>query len=191
MSTLVMALLREQITLLVLDWMTSKKITDSAAKMMWEIVALMMPEDANIASWAQIKIALKKAESNHVERIDICVNDCIAFWDSTSLPESYRHSHRQKCPECNELRYVTDPVDGKERSRKVFVVFHISTIVALDVDIFCQHTCWHVDNKCRHEIWHVDIKCRHMLTRIQRVSTHAGGFFLSLGAVREGTVRTR
>jgi hypothetical protein len=108
-----------QITLLVLDWMSSKKVTDAAAKMMWEIVTLMLPAEADVATWGQIKRALRKAETGMVERIHICVNDCVAFWDSSCLPESYRHAHRRQCPVCAEPRYVTDPVDNKERARKV------------------------------------------------------------------------
>ena len=105
--------------MLVLDWVASKKVTDAAAAMMWEIVQLMLPEGADVASWPQIKAALRKAETGMVERIELCPNDCVAYWDSKSLPESYRHAHRTKCPVCDTPRYVTDPTDGNVRPRKV------------------------------------------------------------------------
>jgi hypothetical protein len=112
-------LTRKEITMQVLDWMTSKKVSDAAAIMMWEIVTLMMPVGVDPPSWPQIKRALRKAEQNMVKRIHTCVNDCIAFWNSTHLPESYRHAHRSKCPVCDEPRYVTDPADGKQKARRV------------------------------------------------------------------------
>jgi hypothetical protein len=99
--------------------MATKKVTDAAASTMWEIVTLMMPEGVDPPTWHQIKRALKKAEAGMVSRIHVCVNDCIAFWNSKHLPESYRHEHRTKCPVCNEDRYVTDPADGNQRARKV------------------------------------------------------------------------
>ena len=108
-----------QICCLVLDWISSKKVTDHAAAMMWDIVVLMMPTEVNVPTWYQIKRALRKAEAGMVERIDVCVNDCVAFWNSTNLTEPYMHAHRTKCPVCDEPRTVMDPSDGKERSRKV------------------------------------------------------------------------
>jgi hypothetical protein len=102
-----------------LDWISTKKVTDAAAKMIWGIVSLMMPAGVSVPSWYQIKRTLVKAEDGLVERIDVCPQDCIAYWDSAHLPEVYQHAHRTKCPVCDEPRYVTDPADGRTRARKV------------------------------------------------------------------------
>jgi hypothetical protein len=97
------------------------QVTDSAARDMWAVVNMLMPtnRDAKVKSFDQIKSILKKFEKQTVTRIDVCPNDCIAYWDSTHLPEVYHHYHRTKCPICNLGRYVTDPVDGKKRAAKV------------------------------------------------------------------------
>jgi hypothetical protein len=112
-------LIHVQICCLVLDWISSKKITDAAASMMWDIVVLMMPAEVNVPTWNQIKRALRQAEAGMVERIDICPNDCIAYYNSKCLAEPYRHAHRTKCPTCDEARFVVDPSDGNQRARKV------------------------------------------------------------------------
>ena len=61
----------------------------------------------------------------------MCVNDCIVFWDSSHLPASceYRHYHRTRCPVCGEPRYVTDPVDGTFKPRRVIFFFPIAPFV--------------------------------------------------------------
>ena len=62
---------------------------------------------------------INRSEARYVKRIEMCPNDCIAYWDSKNLPEPYRHSHRTKCPVCNEPRTLVDPTDGTRRAAKV------------------------------------------------------------------------
>jgi hypothetical protein len=115
---------RSEIVMCVLDWIACRKVTDVAASTVWDILTLLIPEETSVVTWGQIKRSLRAAEQDSVVRIDMCVNDCIAFWNSSSLPESYRHAHRSKCPVCFEDRWIKDPVDGKERSRKVLSHIH-------------------------------------------------------------------
>ena len=51
-----------------------------------------------------LKTVMKKFEAGAVQRIDVCPNDCIAYWDSTYLPELYKNYYRTKCPVCSTSR---------------------------------------------------------------------------------------
>jgi hypothetical protein len=115
------ALTAAECTLFLLDWMTSHKVTDSAARDIWKVVKMLLPPNVKPKSVDQVKAILDKFEASTVERIDVCPNDCVAYWDSKHLPVAYRHYHRTKCPVCNAPRYVQDPADGKQRAAKVVI----------------------------------------------------------------------
>ena len=108
---------------MVLDWMSVHKVTDSAARDMWRICKMMLPAGArkDYPSWWTVKGLLRKYEVKAMERIDLCPNDCIAYWDSKNLVGDavYRNAHRTKCPVCNTPRYVVDPKTGEHRPAKV------------------------------------------------------------------------
>ena len=108
-----------ELTLFVLDWMSSHKCTDNAARDVYNICKMLMPAGVTPKTFDQIKYILKKYEGEVVQTIDICPNDCVAYWNSTFLPEKYRHAHRSKCPVCDTPRFVTDPQDGSVKSAKV------------------------------------------------------------------------
>ena len=119
------------IILWLLDWMSSHKVTDSCASDMWKLVTALAPENIEMKTWDQIKGVLRKQEKKSFVRIEICPNDCIAYWDSKHLPESenYKNSHRTKCPVCFLERWVTDPVDGTTRPAKVITHFPIGNYI--------------------------------------------------------------
>lgn len=77
----------------------------------------------------QIKNLLKNGELEHMQRIDVCPNDCIAYWDSKYLPVPYQHWHRDKCPVCDASRYVDDPADGARRPSKTIFFFPVAPFV--------------------------------------------------------------
>jgi hypothetical protein len=203
-------LTRKEVTMLVLDWIASKKVTDAAAEMMWEIVTLMMPEDAEVASWHQIKGALRKAEKGLCQRIEMCPNDCIAYWDSKHLPQEYKHARRTKCPLCNTTRYVTDPADGKERARKVAYIIACIDIIDSYVDIFYIYVdifYFYVDIFDIYvDIFYIYVHIFYFYVDIFDIyvdistcmSTYftfapiccAGGLFLPTGSIRAGPFRT-
>ena len=110
-----------EITLLFIDWMCTNKVTDAAAQDMWSLLHLILPPVSRIMlkTWWQLKRSLKDFEPEISERVDVCVNDCIAYWNSKHMAPPYRHKHRTRCPKCNEPRYVVDPRTGKKRPRKV------------------------------------------------------------------------
>ena len=90
---------RHDVTMLILDWIAWRKVTDTAAAGVWEIVQLLMPEGANVPSWGQIKRALRAAEKDNLIRVDVCVNDCVAFYDSTGVYTKNTHT-RVRTPGC-------------------------------------------------------------------------------------------
>jgi len=117
-----------ELKMLFLDWVSGHRLTDSAAKDAWSMLRLVASEDkaADMGTWRQLKSMLEAFEEETVEKIDVCPNDCIAYWDSKHLPTPYRHWHRTKCPVCNTPRYVDDPKDGARRPRKVNTMFALN-----------------------------------------------------------------
>ena len=96
---------------------------------MWARQQMFLPDDAKMPSFPWIKRLLVKSEAGCFRRIEICPNDCIAYWDSTYLPKKVKNAHRTHCPKCGVPRTVTDPVDGKERPAKVLYHFPIAPYV--------------------------------------------------------------
>jgi hypothetical protein len=111
-----------EIVIIMLDWICTHKITDTASGDLWNRLRLIVPEGVDTSTFDHAKGIVTKYKDLNVQRIDLCVNDCIAFWDCKNIPEkkSYKHSHRTVCPECNEPRYITK--DGRTLPRKV--VYH-------------------------------------------------------------------
>jgi hypothetical protein len=83
------------------------------------------------SDYTQVRDILKKSETAHVQRLDVCRNDCIVYWDSVHLEvaDSYRHAHRTKCPVCNAPRFVTDPKNGAVKASKVFFYFPVKNFL--------------------------------------------------------------
>ena len=118
------------ITLLLLDLVSAHKLTDSAARDMWNVIRMIMPSDLEMKTFPQIKRILQDHQEKRVKRIEMCPNDCIAYWDSTHLSQRYQHAHRSKCPKCGTSRYVIDPQDGQLRARKVLTISILSNTIS-------------------------------------------------------------
>ena len=69
-----------------LDWMNSNKVSDMATSSLWDILRPMLGEEANLPRFTQVKRLLDKYTTKHVQRIELCPNDCIAYWNSKYLP---------------------------------------------------------------------------------------------------------
>ena len=119
----------QEVLLLFLDWMASHKTTDSSASQMWMLFNALLPENVRLPTFWWVKRLLRNNERKFVVRIEICPNDCIAYWNSKHLSTPYRHAHRTKCPVCNHPRYLKDPVDGKSRPAKVVYHFPIKSYI--------------------------------------------------------------
>ena len=113
----------DEITLMILDWLSVHKGTDMSAQDIWQLVHMLLPEGADIPTWSHIKTVLKTCETRFVRRIEVCPNDCLAFWNSKHLPEPYRHAHRTVCLVCGEARHLVDPVDRSVKPAKVIYFF--------------------------------------------------------------------
>lgn len=108
-----------ELTLILIDLISAHKLTDSSAVDIWNVIRMLLPPEVDVKTFTQVKYILNQHHDRTRVLIDVCANDCIAYWDSTFLPDPIRHAHRSKCPICNLSRYVEDPRDGGLRARKV------------------------------------------------------------------------
>ena len=119
------------VTLILLDWMSSQKVSDAAARAVWSMVSALLPEDAEMPSFYSVKQRLRKYEDQAVRRIEICPNDCIAYYNTEHLTGAHaqRHVHRSRCPVCATPRYVTDPKTGRTLPAKSMYHFPLAPFV--------------------------------------------------------------
>lgn len=119
------------VLLLFLDWMSANKTTDAAAGSVWGLLSACTPGGTKLPTFRAIKRMLVKNKDRIVRRIDICRNDCIAFYDTKHLPEQFRsdHAHRTHCPICGADRFITDPVTGALQAVKVVYHFPLAPFV--------------------------------------------------------------
>jgi hypothetical protein len=103
-----------------LDLMTKHKATDAIMKDFVGFLHGFVPEGGeNMPTFYMLQSLLKRhmegtveGDVKAVEKIEICVNTCIAFRDS-NLParagqEQMHHAHRSYCHLCGENRYLDD-----------------------------------------------------------------------------------
>ena len=120
-----------QLALLMMDWMTSHKVTDRAASSMWSILGACMAEGQDVPSFPAMKALFRRMKSSFVKRIEICPNDCIAYYNTTNLTGDLatRHAHRTKCPKCDTPRYVKDPKTNRDLPAKVIFHFPVASYI--------------------------------------------------------------
>lgn len=107
-----------ELMLMYFEWMGTTKVADAAAKGAYQIMKVLMPSDANGGSWGTTQKMLQAIYDNTVVAVDICPNDCIAFYDCKHPKmKHYQHANRNWCPHCGADRILTD-VKGETRSAK-------------------------------------------------------------------------
>ena len=81
-------------TLLILDWMTSHKATEESVQDIHLMLQTARP-DAKVPSYHTIRGILKSYQKKSMERVEICVNDCLAYWNAPVMDgwPPYRHAH--------------------------------------------------------------------------------------------------
>jgi hypothetical protein len=104
-----------ELMLMYFEWMGTFKPPDASAKAVYGVMNLLMPKDANGGSWYQAQKLLTAIYDNTVVAVDICPNDCIAYYDCKHPKmKHYQHAHRTWCPCCGANRRVTH-ADGSSR----------------------------------------------------------------------------
>jgi hypothetical protein len=112
-----------ELLLVYFEWMSVHKVTDAAAKAVYNLLLMLLPPDTNAGSWSLSKKLLRKVCESRVVKIETCPNDCVAFIDCKHHKlRHYQHSHRSCCPKCGADRWLTR-ADGRKRSAKV--VYHL------------------------------------------------------------------
>jgi hypothetical protein len=112
-----------ELLLVYFEWMSVHKATDASAKAVYDLLLLLLPDDANAGTWALSKRLLKKICESRVIKLETCPNDHVAFIDCKHPKLAhYQHSHRSCCPVCGADRWLTRG-DGKKRAAKI--VYHL------------------------------------------------------------------
>ena len=107
-----------ELILLYFEWMNAHKVTDACAKGAVTFMRLLLPADANDIKWQGATTLLQAIYDQSVVSIDICPNDCIAYYDCKHPKmKHYKHGHRTWCPHCGSDRRLTHK-DGTVRSAK-------------------------------------------------------------------------
>ena len=122
-----------EVTLAMLDWMHCHKVTDVAASSVWDLLAACMGPQCTSSRFAEAKAVLLKHYDAYVLRVDICVNDCVAFYDVRNLPgkmRKYKHAHRSKCPVCSAPRWIKDTRLAARQPRKCVYYFSIARFLS-------------------------------------------------------------
>jgi hypothetical protein len=107
------------------EWMAAHKVTDASARAVHGLLRLLLPKNNSFPAWTTLKNMLEQVHKNYVIIVDLCPNNCIAYWDPKHAKlAASRHSHRTKCPKCSLCRFVTDAT-GETRTVKVGYYFPI------------------------------------------------------------------
>jgi hypothetical protein len=107
-----------ELLLMYFEWMGTHKVTDACAKAVYTLLSTLLPTDANGGTWGIARKMLNAIYDQTVQTIEICPNDCVAFYDCKHpTMQHYKHAHRTHCPTCGSDRHITDS-DGVKRAAK-------------------------------------------------------------------------
>jgi hypothetical protein len=111
-----------EIIFTVFDWMTTHKATLASTRDIWEFTRSLFPTggDADMGLFQDVQTILKRHRVETLETIPVCVNMCIAYWDTTHprlQAREYQNAHRTKCPRCTAERYLSD---GRTERRRIY-----------------------------------------------------------------------
>jgi hypothetical protein len=107
-----------ELLLMYFEWMGTHKETDASAKAVYGLLSTLLPADANGGSWGTARKMLQAIYDRTVKTVELCPNDCIAFYDCTHPKmKHYKHAHRTWCPCCGADRKLT-AADGSVRAAK-------------------------------------------------------------------------
>jgi hypothetical protein len=97
-----------ELLILFFEWMTAHTVTDACARGVYTILNAMVPPGSNSGTWTHAKQLLENIHEQRVLPVDLCPNDCIAYYDCKHPKlQHYQHSHRTFCHKCGADRYLT------------------------------------------------------------------------------------
>jgi hypothetical protein len=114
------------------DWIARHKATDASAEDMWAILRGCCDRERFPLVFSKAEAILKRHIASTMKIVDVCRNDCVAYWDCSSPEMShYKYSGLKHCPNinCGLPRYVYD-LQGNEHASKVMYYFPIAKYVA-------------------------------------------------------------
>jgi hypothetical protein len=97
-----------EVLLRMLDWMGVHKNTWASSTGVWEMLQTQVPDPENFPVFSAVKAVLIEYMNGRVELVPICVNNCMAFYNSKS--EGYQDAYWQTadddfCKHCGEDRW--------------------------------------------------------------------------------------
>ena len=75
------------LVVIMLDWMVCHKVTDVAAEAVWDVLKTVVPAETDVIDFKKAKKVVMAYYHDRVQRVEVCPNGCIAYYDATSLPE--------------------------------------------------------------------------------------------------------
>ena len=113
----------EEVLLIMYDYMAKHKATDSSSGEMWQFLRVLLPEEHNVPTFKVVKDILERHIDKTVLQIDVCINDCVAFYDANCEELAYyKYKDLQSCPKCGEDRFIYNP-SGNKMPKKFFFYF--------------------------------------------------------------------
>lgn len=107
-----------ELLMLYFEWMSAHKTTDACSKDAVKMMSQLLPADANGIKWQGAQRLLQAIYDRSVVAVDLCPNDCIAFYDCKHPKMAhYKHAKRTWCPHCGADRRLTHK-DGTVRTAK-------------------------------------------------------------------------
>lgn len=70
-----------ELSMMFFEWMHAHKVTDECAKSAYRLLHTLLPAGANAGSWNTASKMLQAVYDRSVIAIEMCPNDCIAFYD--------------------------------------------------------------------------------------------------------------
>jgi hypothetical protein len=120
------------------EWMSSHIVTDVCAQAVHGLLSLLLPKDHTFPNWTHLKNMLERVHKNNVVVVDLCPNDCMAYYDGKHAKlTGYKNFTRTKCPKCNAARYLTDS-DGKQVTAWPYIWCFFGASVVFVVSFYCE-----------------------------------------------------
>jgi hypothetical protein len=92
---------------LVVDFIQSKSLDKAAARDLWDVITVLLPEGHNLPPWTEAADLISSMSAIKRKTYDVCVNHCVIFRDRDARLEGHAehcYSGETECPVCEEPR---------------------------------------------------------------------------------------